>query len=497
MNINDKNPMLNQAKKMYDIINDDNYASKRLIETNRKIKDKDIVLFRIDTITYDKRAPRHEALENVFASISISGINLIYIIEGDGHEVKIYFGVVKDFSSTVKSNIEIENIGKYILLPNLRGNFRGSKISFVEDKQQILKKINSGQSKICLMEGVPGHSMEQDKETFQGVDRLIDVMIDENFIFLVIAKPIVEKKDKSNIIKNIQNFYHNFSPLSKNGQQYSESAGEQKTFSKSESKSKTSSISNSKQHTESSSDTNGTNEGSSSRSTSSSHTGGQSSSQTDQTSSSNQEGTNETNGETTSKGYNETNSIEIINKNAQEWLNYIDDILMPRFDFGNGKGLYTVIMGLIAPNESIITKLKQTVRAVFSGEEGNRIPLVSINSSNEENEAIRNFQLPMYKIESDISYENMCETVKSKMLAYVRDKMSCHTTVRLGGNWMSSRELSVLAGIPQKEVLGLKLAEEVEFGLNMGNSGSDNTINIGRIVQSGNEERGSITNRVS
>lgn len=492
MSMSDKKHVIDQAKKMCDIINNDNYTSTNYVKSNKKIKDKDIVLFKIDTITYDKRAPRHEALENVFASVCISGINLIYIIEGDGHEVKIYFGVVKDFSSTKKSDIEIENIGKYILLPNLRGNFRGSKISFVDDKQQILKKINSDQSKICLMEGVPGYSKDQDKEAFQGVDRLIDVMIDENFIFLVIAKPIVENVDKSNIKHNILNFYQNFSPLPKDGRQYSESSGEQTTASKSESTSETSGKSNSTQHTNSSSDTNGTTEGNSSRGTSNSHTGGESSSQTDQISSSNQTGTTTTNGETRSKGYNETSSIEIINKNAQEWLEYIDEILLPRFDFGNGKGLYTVIMGLIAPNESIIIKLQQTVKAVFSGEEGNRIPLISLNCSNESNEAIKNFQLPIYRIENDISYVQMCETVKSKMWTCVRDKVSSNTKAILGGNWMTSRELSVLAGIPQKEVLGLKLAEEVEFGLNMRNSGNTNTINIGNIVQSGNETKNKV-----
>ncbi len=31
-------------------------------------------------------------------------------------------------------------------------------------------------------------------------------------------------------------------------------------------------------------------------------------------------------------------------------------------------------------------------------------------------------------------------------------------------NWFSTRELSVIASLPQKEVIGLRLKEEVEFG---------------------------------
>lgn len=37
------------------------------------------------------------------------------------------------------------------------------------------------------------------------------------------------------------------------------------------------------------------------------------------------------------------------------------------------------------------------------------------------------------------------------------------------GNWFSVNELSIVAGLPQKEVVGLSLREEVEFGLNYQN----------------------------
>jgi len=52
-------------------------------------------------------------------------------------------------------------------------------------------------------------------------------------------------------------------------------------------------------------------------------------------------------------------------------------------------------------------------------------------------------------------------------------------------DWFSTKELSVIASLPQKEVVGLRLKEEVEFGLNIDKS-NDKKITLGKIVKSGN-----------
>lgn len=55
------------------------------------------------------------------------------------------------------------------------------------------------------------------------------------------------------------------------------------------------------------------------------------------------------------------------------------------------------------------------------------------------------------------------------------------------GNWISSNELSLIAGLPQKEVVGLGLREEVQFGLNIENNiKEENKIKLGNLVHSGN-----------
>ena len=56
------------------------------------------------------------------------------------------------------------------------------------------------------------------------------------------------------------------------------------------------------------------------------------------------------------------------------------------------------------------------------------------------------------------------------------------------GNWYSPNELGLIAGLPEKEVVGLALNEEVEFGLNAKTPDKDGEIiSLGNLVQSGNE----------
>ena len=57
-------------------------------------------------------------------------------------------------------------------------------------------------------------------------------------------------------------------------------------------------------------------------------------------------------------------------------------------------------------------------------------------------------------------------------------------------NWMSVRELALMAGLPQKEVIGVRLKEEVEFGLNIPNDltkGENNILQLGHLIKSGSE----------
>ena len=165
---------------------------------------REIALYRIDEISFEDKAPRKEALENVLSAMRIEGVNFIYLILGNEEGVHFYYGVARDFLATsdVDMELSIHDIGQYILEPGIKGNFRGSRAREVEpeEKRQIIETID-GMKYYSMLEGVPGYTKED--ERFQGVDRLVDVMLGDTFGFMIIASSL-----NYDTIKEIENVYH-------------------------------------------------------------------------------------------------------------------------------------------------------------------------------------------------------------------------------------------------------------------------------------------------
>ncbi|OQY39063.1 MAG: hypothetical protein B6229_04530 [Spirochaetaceae bacterium 4572_7] len=164
----------------------------------------------------------------------------------------------------------------------------------------------------------------------------------------------------------------------------------------------------------------------------------------------------------------------------QEWLKYIDEVLLKRIDFGRSKGLFYTNIYLLANTKGTLIKLGNTIMSLFSGVEGNKVPLeLSYIEKQSEIESLLNFQLPYGKL--DISSN------ESDARLLLSQSINSSGGSRFG-NWLSTNELSVITGLPQKEVVGLSLKEEVEFGLNPGSQGitKDNNLELGSLVRSGN-----------
>lgn len=519
-------------------LNNKNYDS--IMEFASKLDPGDYVLYEINSITFKKDAPRREALENVLSSLRIEGINFIYLILGSQEGTKFYYGIAKDYSN--KNNeldLSIDDIGNQILEPSIKGNFRGSKISKIKpnDKRNILSKICNIKYK-SMIEGVPG--ILDDEDEFQGVDRLADIMFDgSEFAFMIISS-LISDSDLNTIRNNIFDAYSICSPISKqniqlsNGVNYgisnsttigksesfsqgsssgtntskttstnqSTSIGTSKTESNSTSHNKSSGTSNSNTYQTSTSE--GTNKNSGKSGTSRSGTEGKSATYGNTESKSdsktkglstgksenktNGSGTSQTAGESTNKSENTTTgennsdttgknigtsigqtlSAEQTNKQIQDWMKYIDEILLPRIDYGSGKGMFVTGMFCFANNKSVLQKLENTTMSLFSGEVGNKIPLRAFELKNERMlNFIENLQLPKIKLKNN-------ELVSRSLLSQKNDKL---------GSLLSSKELSLIAGLPKKDILGLELREEVEFGLNFQNF--ENKLELGKLVQSG------------
>ena len=530
----------------------------------------DFALYKVDSITFKKDSPKREALENVLSALRIEGIHFIYLILGNAEGIEFYYGISRDYSKQ-PPHLNIKEIGKFILEPSIKGNFRGSQVQEIigEKKRAILNKIKENQYQ-SIIEGVPGVLKEQ--EEFQGVDRLADVMgIGCEFGLMIIAS-LVEDETIYSIEKNIFELYNLLATSAKEsiqeskgtntgtntsettgkndskttGTNISETKGtsdsitkgtndstttgtntsETKGSNESENRSKSKSSNESFTENQGSSETKGTSQGTSKESSSSStnqgsnesttknkgtsntkggsisqsvaKTIGTSTSETKGTSDSITKGTNDsttkgtsdsitkgTNDSTTtgtntsetkgtSSGTNEGEAItrEFINKQAQDWLKYVDDILLPRIDYGKGNGLFVSSMFCFANSKAVLTKLENTIISLFGGESGNKLPLRACMLENDNRlESFRNLQLPKIQPEK-------CDNQINAFLSQTPNHL---------GNWISTKELSLIADLPKKEVMGLELKEEVEFGLNFKTPNAENALLLGNLMQSGNE----------
>ncbi len=475
----------------------------------------DLCLFQIDEVCFEDKAPRREALENVLSAMRIDGVNFIFLIVGDKKGVKFYYGASRD-NRCKGMKLSINDIGEYILSPGIKGNFRGSKVIPIapDEKRSIVKKIG-GMKYSGIIEGVPGANKNDEK--FQSVDRLVDVMLGDEFCFMVIAKPL-NIGTVLDIQRDMYTLYSQLLPLSKKSIQNASSTnegrskgttkgtteGKSTSISKSESSGTSDSVATNSGHGTSITNTIGTTKStgtSSSSGTSSTSSGG---SESKATGSSTSNGTTETKGtsETISKttgssdsvstsisgqesessgtSSSESTTVEFGNKEVQDWIKYLDEVIIPRLDYGKGKGVFVTSIALFTNISACMQKLENTAISLYSGETGNRVPLKAMPLSGEAERAVKNFSLPYGKI-SGLSCNN--EKIAHSAMSQVLDKDGSGYI----GNWITTNELGVVSGLPQKEVVGLRLKEEVEFGLNSRcEPNDDSKIELGNLVQSGN-----------
>lgn len=459
------------------------------VGSNPQIGVQDIIFYRVDRITYEEKAPRKEALENVLSAMRIKGVNFLYLIKGDKTGVSFYYGIACDLIQKIPLENSVKELGELILKPSLEGNFRGSKITALNSSEtiQIINQINQMEYHGNI-DGVPG--INEDEENYQGVDRLVDVMLGNEFAFLVVAKALPYPAIR-HIEQNIYSLYDKLMPLSKKniqkgenegtttvdtlteGTTITDTTGGQSATTKNHGKSQQESRASQKKvdENESRTTTVGTtdNEGTYSENTGTNYSHGEAFVKNRNI------GKNETNGISSSTSY------EFSNKEVQEWLKYIDEVILKRIDYGKGKGMFVSTISLFTVSNNSMIKLENTVTSLFSGKSGNKVPLRSnlLQKNGQKQRVLQNFQIPIGHFIYQISENEV----------FTRTALSQYVTQDKGylGNWFSVNELSIIAGLPQKEIVGLSLREEIEFGLNYKDDlPNKEKINLGRLVQSGN-----------
>ena len=191
---------------------------------------RNLFLYRIDEIVFSKKdGPRRESMENVLSSFrNYQDVNLIYMILGDKDKVNFYIGVSKNLhlqDYSCSTGLALKDYADDILQPSIKGNFVGSTITKIEpkEKERILQRLQNG-SYSGLINGIPGFIDENngEKSDFQGVERLVDTMVGNEFGLVVIATPCKDI-DIIQFNRNIIQLHDTLSPLSKYLIQSSES----------------------------------------------------------------------------------------------------------------------------------------------------------------------------------------------------------------------------------------------------------------------------------
>lgn len=472
-------------------------------------------LYRIDEITYEKDSPREEALANVFTSVSVPGINIIYLLIGDKTRVNVYYGVVEDRSAKLPEGLNISDVGDDILLKSLKGNFRGSTITPVtgDDLWNVYEKVFPQEEHVEIrtpklfyrtMDGVPGVTKDKDVKSFQGMDRLIDTMQGDDFTLMILAKPIQHGVGESaELERELDEIYRKLTWASQC--HYQCSSGSSKNTGVSVSSGVSDGVSEGVNNSKSQSDSTSWNDSisKSSQNSSSSKSNSQQGGWSQQDGLSIGESVSVNSGTTWSISKqdgsqdNEGKSWgnDIVSKHIQGWLKYFDELIYPRLNRSKGNGMYVVSTLLASPSLSVLTKLSNVMRAVYAGTEGNMVPFrdMQVSKDSVKWKSLENLQQPIWesvslgggakdveKIRTDIEFAYAC----AKCVAGRSEKDKREEFY--DGTWMSASTLSHLAGLPQKEVVGVKLREEVEFGLNIETvKTNEDAVRLGCLVQGG------------
>ncbi len=488
-------------------------ANPTSLQSVEDLKPKDLILYRIEEITYEEDSPQLEALENALSCMTVPGMNLVYLILGDHDKVRFYFGFVRDLFAVNAERDPVRQVGEAFLKPALEGNFRGSTIrelgrQEMDELRAEMKAYFDEPDNCRVLAGVPGGVKDKEKQDFRGIDRLVDVMQGDKFGFMILAKPIGNDRLTA-LRKDVFSAYEMLSLASKQsvqlgqnvGQNQGEAVNSGESVSTGTNTSKTTGTNESQTHGGSSGESHGQSH-STNKGKSWSKTAGGSKSTTigeNKTFSTNK-GTSKNWG--TQSGSSITVNTDLTDKAAADWVKYFDEVLIPRLDYARGKGAFVVNMTLFGENPQVTRKLSQAARSIFAGETANMVPLLSRNPGADECKLLRNFTIPFAKMaDEDIQRLPYAQAglLEYGSLAQFDDQQD---PVLYSGNWMSVRELALMAGLPQKEVVGLRLKEEVEFGLNVpeekGKDGkpirrkAEDVVELGALVKSGNECKGSV-----
>lgn len=434
-----------------------------------ELKNQELCFFRVRQLAFDEEYPRREAFENVVISLDNEAFNFVYVLTGTQKGIDLCIGVVKN------RNENKDPLGKELcaadygrIIKNVfEGNFNGSRLEHLRgrDLEEMASSITRNYRNAGAIIGIPSVKEKENGEEydFQGIDRLINSMLGLEWRLVVVCEPVGKKKI-GELRKSAYELYNRLSLCAKQTLQNTLNDGNTVSFGKNYSKSKGKNFSYNKGDTK----TLTKSSGNQSHSRQETYTETQSRDES--------EGDNHS--LSRNKGVSNSITIEIANKHIQEIMDYMDEELLARLKTGFGKGLFKTSVYYMAKEPTHANRLKVGIMSLFQGEKAGYSPLYAqrIDLENTQNENILRTYQNQYMEEGDSSPDALLLLSRP----FEEENIGLST-------YLTTKEISFFAGLPQKEVPGISLKEGVGFGLNEREIDEEAAIHLGCMIQKGRE----------
>ena len=479
-----------------------------VLPLDKNIADKNISsytrFYKLNKLVFEKRENNQNKLASVYQAIHSLNTSVITIIESDEVNVNFYIGI--------KSLLDNVTVSKNVLEKSFTGNFLGSDISNIKNSEidKLIADIEIGKgnktiSSCSVVSAMKKNkSQDEDKSFIQGIEKIIESMKGEKYKIIIISDP-VDSYSLSSIKRGYENIYSNLTPFSKSqitlgvntslsltntiGENYSKSITESvtKTHGSSSITSESSSTSANTSSTKNKdwmvggvlggffgSSTTGTSETktqSSSSSENSSEALGKSVGETS--------GSNKSTSDTTQDGKSETIQIESLNKTVINLMEKIDANLK-RLGECEDIGVWHSATYFITDDSQTNISISSIYQSIMRGENSS-VAAGAINIWSENDNKTKDSLIEINKYISKMYHP----------LFYINDTLPTVSPAML----VSSSELSIQSGLPQRSVCGLPVIEYASFAREVITNNlnhSKDTLSIGKVFHLGQEENNNV-----
>ncbi len=468
---------IHRVSALFDIVNHSHESAQSVVSNvslpgfvrSGYLEGSDVCFYRVSRLSFDEDYPHREAFENVLLSLDCTAFNFVYILSGSQKGIELYIGVARNanvIESADGTQLQARDYGA-IIEGAFAGNFGGSTVERLKGDalNECVYAPFKNYNHAGMIVGIPSENTNKNDsgKGFQGIDRLINSMLGLNWRLIVVAEPVA-KDDISAWQHEVYRIYNQIAPFAKSSVQKSASTGTTHTEGESDSTTKGASYSRSQ------AETGGKSSGESGSHWNSTKNSGWSTTEQSGTSESRAIGSNKSDAE--NKGQSQSMTAELINKNAQELLKYMDEELLERIKLGFGRGMFKTSVYYMADYPSTANRLKVGIKSLFQGDSSSFSPLEArlLDLNGNPRTAIRTFQ--------NVSISRYGDSEdRLALLSYPHDSRQLWLST-----WLTPNEVSLLAGLPQKEIPGISVVEGVDFGLN---ARIDGDIILGRLMQKG------------